>query len=61
MRVLGDSDRRRRYTPAIDTESAAVSTVIDRQFVENLPLNGRSFNTLLQLTPGVVIAQQPGG
>jgi len=36
--------------------SGAVSTVIDRQFIENLPLNGRSFNTLLQLTPGVVIA-----
>lgn len=45
---------------SLNTESAAVSTVIDRQFVENLPLNGRSFNTLLQLTPGVVIAQQPG-
>ena len=42
----------------LETESAAVSTVIDRQFVENLPLNGRSFNTLLQLTPGVVIAHQ---
>ena len=42
--------------PLVNTESAAVSTVIDRQFVENLPLNGRSFNTLLQLTPGVVIA-----
>lgn len=46
-------------TSPLDTESAAVSTVIDRQFVQNLPLNGRSFNTLLQLTPGVVIAQQP--
>jgi hypothetical protein len=46
---------------SVNTESAAVSTVIDRQFVENLPLNGRSFNTLLQLTPGVVIAQQPAG
>jgi hypothetical protein len=42
--------------PLINTESASVSTIIDRQFVENLPLNGRSFNTLLQLTPGVVIA-----
>ena len=43
--------------PLVNTESAAVSTVIDRNFIENLPLNGRSFNTLLQLTPGVVIAQ----
>jgi hypothetical protein len=45
--------------PLVNTESAAVSTVVDRNFVENLPLNGRSFNTLLQLTPGVVIAPQP--
>jgi Carboxypeptidase regulatory-like domain len=44
---------------AVNTVSAAVGTVIDQQFVQNLPLNGRSFNTLLQLTPGVVIAQQP--
>lgn len=42
--------------PLVDTESGSVSTVIDRQLVDNLPLNGRSFNTLLQLTPGVVIA-----
>jgi carboxypeptidase family protein len=40
----------------INTENASVGTVIDRNFVESLPLNGRSFNTLLQLTPGVVIA-----
>jgi Carboxypeptidase regulatory-like domain len=42
--------------PLVNSESASVSTVIDRTFVANLPLNGRSFNTLLQLTPGVVIA-----
>jgi hypothetical protein len=42
--------------PLINTQDASVSTVIDRNLVENLPLNGRSFNTLLQLTPGVVIA-----
>lgn len=45
----------------LETESASVSTVIDREFVANLPLNGRSFNTLLQLTPGVVIAQTERG
>jgi hypothetical protein len=43
--------------PLLDTESAAVSTVVDRQFAEELPLNGRSFQTLIQLTPGVVVVQ----
>jgi Carboxypeptidase regulatory-like domain/TonB dependent receptor-like, beta-barrel/TonB-dependent Receptor Plug Domain len=40
----------------INTTDASVSTVIDRDFVEKMPLNGRTFNALLQLTPGVVIA-----
>ena len=39
----------------VNRTDASVSTVIDHQFVENMPLNGRSFNTLLQLTPGVVV------
>lgn len=41
--------------PLVNTESATVSTVINRTFVENIPLNGRSFQTLIQLTPGVVL------
>src|SRR5262245_17357409 len=41
--------------PLVNTESATVSTIVDRTFVENLPLNGRSFQTLIMLTPGVVM------
>ncbi|MBL8216871.1 MAG: TonB-dependent receptor, partial [Bryobacterales bacterium] len=36
-------------------ESPAVATTVDRRFIENLPLNGRSFQTLINLSPGVVI------
>ena len=41
--------------PLVNTESATVSTVVDRRLVENIPLNGRSFQTLIMLTPGVVV------
>lgn len=41
--------------PIMNTTDASVSTVVDRQFAENLPLNGRSFQTLIYLTPGVVL------
>jgi Carboxypeptidase regulatory-like domain len=40
--------------PLVNTENGTVSTVVDRQFAENLPMNGRSFQTLIYLTPGVV-------
>ncbi len=46
--------------PLINTTDAAVSTVVDRQFAENLPMNGRSFQTLIQLTPGVVLVPSNG-
>ena len=47
--------------PMIDTTDASVSTVVDRTFVENIPLNGRSFQGLILLTPGIVTnsPQQP--
>ena len=37
--------------------SAAVTTTVDREFVENMPLNGRSFQALIALTPGSVTAK----
>jgi hypothetical protein len=33
----------------------SVGTVVDRKFVANMPLNGRSLQALIQLTPGVVL------
>ena len=38
------------------SESPAVATVVDQRFIENQPLNGRSFQTLINLSPGVVLA-----
>jgi len=46
--------------PLVQTESATVGTLVDRQFLENIPLNGRSFQALIELTPGVVIASANG-
>jgi hypothetical protein len=47
--------------PLVNTENAAVSTVVDRQFAENLPMNGRSFQTLIELTPGVATVTGDNG
>ena len=41
--------------PLLNTESPTVSTVVNHTFVENFPLNGRSFQTLISLAPGVVL------
>lgn len=41
--------------PLVNTESATVGIVVDRAFAENLPLNGRSFQNLILLTPGAVV------
>lgn len=46
----------------VNTTDASVSTVIDRTFVENIPLNGRSFQDLISMAPGVVTqSPQIGG
>jgi hypothetical protein len=38
----------------INTTDASVSTVVDQSYIKNMPLNGRSFQDLILLTPGVV-------
>jgi Carboxypeptidase regulatory-like domain len=40
--------------PMINTTNASVSTVIDQTYVKNMPLNGRSLQDLILLTPGIV-------
>jgi hypothetical protein len=39
----------------LNTTDGSVSTVVNRQFAENIPLNGRSFQSLIQLAPGAVL------
>ncbi|MBB6144386.1 hypothetical protein HNQ77_002338 [Silvibacterium bohemicum] len=38
----------------INTTDASVSTVIDSRFVSNIPLNGRTFQSLILSTPGAI-------
>jgi hypothetical protein len=54
---VSDTVRVEAGAPLVNTTSATVSTVVDQTFVENIPLNGRSFQTLIMLTPGVVVTQ----
>ena len=42
-------------TELVERDSAAVGTLVTQKFIENLPLNGRSFQTLIELTPGVTL------
>ena len=38
----------------VNTTDGSVSTVVDQNYVKNMPLNGRSFQDLILLTPGSV-------
>jgi hypothetical protein len=43
------------------TDDPAVGLLVDRTFVENIPLNGRSFQDLIALAPGAVSSSDTGG
>jgi hypothetical protein len=44
----------RGSSSSLQTESSAVGTEVDPQLVQDLPLNGRTFQSLIGLAPGVV-------
>src|SRR2546426_3271340 len=44
-------------TPLLQTENATLGEVIASERIVNLPLNGRTFTQLAQLTPGVRISE----
>jgi hypothetical protein len=50
--------------PLMNTEDASIGTVIGRDFIDEMPLNGRGIQSLIELTPGVeavpVIPDEPG-
>lgn len=47
-------------TPVLRTQEASTGQVVARQSVNNLPLNGRNYTFLAQLTAGVHVGEQEG-
>ena len=54
LNVNGGPDR-------LQTSDAAVSTIVERALTDNLPLNGRSFQNLITLAPGVNLSNAQNG
>src|SRR5437016_311306 len=46
--------------PLVNTSSASTSGVVEERQVEELPLNGRSFDQLIYLQPGINVATAAG-
>ena len=47
--------------PLIISENASVGTVIDRDTIDKMPLNGRGIQALIELSPGVVAVPVTAG
>jgi uncharacterized surface anchored protein len=61
LTTVGESVSVTAGAQLLQSESATVSTVIDRDLIDVLPLNGRSFQSLIALTPGVVMTKATFG
>src|SRR6204780_996174 len=46
--------------PLINSENASVGTLIDRDTIDKMPLNGRGIQALIELSPGVVAIPEGG-
>lgn len=55
--AVGSTAESITVTGGTTNESPAVSMTVSREFVESMPLNGRSFQDLIQLAPGAVSSQ----
>ncbi len=60
LESAGETVQVESTAPLIDSETITVGTVIDRQTVQEVPLNGRHFLDLTVLTPGGVVAPAVG-
>ncbi|MGB9511598.1 MAG: carboxypeptidase regulatory-like domain-containing protein, partial [Candidatus Acidiferrum sp.] len=56
-KVKGQSERVEvvESVPLVETAGTTLSQVVDRQLVQELPLNGRDFGKLVALAPGVTV------
>jgi carboxypeptidase family protein len=54
---VGSTSQAVTVSATASNDSPGVSLTVTREFVENMPLNGRSFQDLIQLAPGAVSSQ----
>jgi hypothetical protein len=47
-------------TPLMHTQSSEISSVVDQNMIDNLPINGHRFSNFALLTPGVVVGDPDG-
>lgn len=47
--------------PLVETTPSNFTTVVERTYIENMPLQGRDIQTLVQLIPGVIQSSGPSG
>jgi hypothetical protein len=47
-------------TPLMHTQSSEISSVVDQNMVDNLPINGHRYSNFALLTPGVIVGDPDG-